>query len=55
MYFVKGGASDPYIRVMLLPDTRNRRETVVMDSELNPVYNQTFVFEGLPYGELVNR
>ena len=28
----EGGASDPYIRVMLLPDTKKRYETLVRES-----------------------
>ena len=50
-----GGASDPYIRVMLLPDTKRRYETTVLDETLNPVYDQTFTFKSLPYSELLNR
>jgi len=49
------GASDPYIRVMLLPDTKRRFETVVLDETLDPVYNQTFVFKNVPYNEVQNR
>eukprot|EP00794_Sanderia_malayensis_P012747 gene12747-14053_t len=49
------GASDPYIRVMLLPDTKRRFETMVLDDTLDPVYNQTFVFKGIPHSEISNR
>ncbi|XP_057292798.1 synaptotagmin 1-like [Hydractinia symbiolongicarpus] len=51
----EGGASDPYIRVMLLPDTKRRYETIVLDATLNPVYEQTFTFKNLPNSELLNR
>lgn len=54
IYFL-GGSSDPYIRVMLLPDTRKRFETMVIDDCLDPVYNQTFAFRNLPQSELLNR
>eukprot|EP00112_Aurelia_sp_Birch-Aquarium-sp1_P010756 Seg229.5 transcript_id=Seg229.5/GoldUCD/mRNA.D3Y31 product="Synaptotagmin 1" pseudo=true protein_id=Seg229.5/GoldUCD/D3Y31 len=49
------GTSDPYIRVMLLPDTKRRFETLVLDKTLDPVYNQTFVFKNVPYNEVQNR
>ncbi|XP_065667144.1 synaptotagmin-1 [Hydra vulgaris] len=51
----EGGASDPYIRVMLKPDTRRRYETIVLDKTLNPKYDQTFEFKKLPISELLNR
>ncbi|XP_065051858.1 synaptotagmin-2-like isoform X2 [Rhopilema esculentum] len=51
----EGGESDPYIRVMLLPDTKRRFETSVLDNTLDPVYNQTFVFNNVPYNEIQNR
>lgn len=40
---------------MLLPDTKKRFETIVIDDTLNPVYNQSFVFTKVPHSELLNR
>lgn len=54
-FIFTGGASDPYIRVMLLPDTKRRYETIVLDDTLDPVYNQEFVFKNLPFSEALNR
>ena len=49
------GASDPYVRIMVLPDTKKHFETLVIDDTLNPCYDQTFTFNNLPYNELINR
>ena len=50
-----GGYSDPYIRVMILPDKRKKFETKVQKRTLNPVYNETFVFKNMPYSDIENR
>lgn len=40
---------------MLLPDTKRRYETIVLDDTLDPVYDQEFTFKKLPFSELLNR
>ena len=40
---------------MLLPDTKRRYETTVLDDTLDPVYNQEFAFNNLPLSELQKR
>ena len=50
-----GGYSDPYVRVMLLPDKRKKFETKVQKRTLDPVYNETFHFKNLPYSDIGNR
>ncbi|XP_046844678.1 synaptotagmin 1-like isoform X2 [Xenia sp. Carnegie-2017] len=50
-----GGYSDPYIRVMILPDKRKKFETKVQKRTLDPVYNETFVFKNIPYSDIENR
>uniref|UniRef100_A0A3P9M8D1 Synaptotagmin n=1 Tax=Oryzias latipes TaxID=8090 RepID=A0A3P9M8D1_ORYLA len=46
-----GGTSDPYVRVLLLPDKKKKFDTKVHKKTLNPVFNETFVFK-VPYEEL---
>lgn len=46
-----GGTSDPYVRVLLLPDKKKKFDTKVHKKTLNPVFNETFVFK-IPYEEL---
>lgn len=46
------GTSDPYVRVCLLPDKKNKLETKVKHKTLNPRWNETFHFEGYPLYKL---
>ncbi|CAM9285852.1 unnamed protein product [Lampetra planeri] len=46
-----GGTSDPYVKVLLLPDKKKKFDTKVHKKTLNPVFNETFVFK-VPYEEL---
>lgn len=48
------GTSDPYVKVYLLPDRKNKHQTKVHRKTLNPDFNETFVF-GVPYVELDKR
>lgn len=50
-----GGTSDPYVRIMLLPDKKHKLETKVKHKSLNPVWNETFLFERFPYEKLRTR
>lgn len=40
-----GGTSDPYVKVLLLPDKKKKFDTKVHKKTLNPVFNETFVFK----------
>ncbi|XP_057314899.1 synaptotagmin-7-like [Hydractinia symbiolongicarpus] len=49
------GTSDPFVKVLLLPDKKNKLETRVKRKRLNPVWNEVFTFEGFPHQKLVQR
>ena len=40
------GFSDPYVKVMLLPDKKNKLTTNIKRKNLNPKWNETLSFEG---------
>lgn len=40
------GTSDPYVKIMLLPDKKNRLQTNIKRKNLNPRWNEIFAFEG---------
>jgi len=40
------GRSDPYVKVMLLPDKKNKLLTNIKRRNLNPRWNEVFAFEG---------
>ncbi|XP_025833213.1 synaptotagmin-10-like [Agrilus planipennis] len=48
------GSSDPYIKVYLLPDRKRKYQTKVHRKNLNPVFNETFIFS-VPFEELKQR
>ncbi|XP_049878717.1 synaptotagmin-10-like isoform X2 [Pectinophora gossypiella] len=48
------GSSDPYIKVFLLPDRKKKFQTKVHRKNLNPVFNETFLFS-VNYEELRQR
>ncbi|XP_076231389.1 synaptotagmin 1 isoform X2 [Calliopsis andreniformis] len=50
-----GGTSDPYVKVYLLPDKKKKFETKVHRKTLNPVFNETFTFKGVPYADAMNK
>lgn len=41
------GTSDPYVKILLLPDKRHKLVTKVKKKNLNPRWNESFLFEGL--------
>ncbi|XP_003703312.1 synaptotagmin-10 [Megachile rotundata] len=48
------GSSDPYVKVYLLPDRKKKHQTKVHRKNLNPVFNETFIFS-VSYEELRER
>lgn len=38
------GSSDPYVKVHLLPDRKRKCQTKVHRKNLNPIFNETFIF-----------
>ena len=40
------GTSDPYVKIMLLPDKRSKMSTSIKRLNLNPRWNEIFAFEG---------
>lgn len=50
-----GGTSDPYVKVYLLPDKKKKFETKVHRKTLSPIFNETFIFKGIPYADAMNK
>ncbi|KAJ9580044.1 hypothetical protein L9F63_004337, partial [Diploptera punctata] len=48
------GSSDPYVKVHLLPDRKKKFQTKVHRKNLNPVFNETFIFS-VGYEDLKQR
>nr|XP_053636671.1 synaptotagmin-17-like [Cherax quadricarinatus] len=46
--------SNPYVKICLLPDTKNSFQTTVKKKTQDPVFEETFSFE-LPYREVIRR
>ena len=40
------GTSDPYVKILLLPDKKHKLMTKVKKKNLNPRWNECFLFEG---------
>ncbi len=49
------GTSDPFVKVLLLPDKKHKLETRVKRKTLNPTWNEVFTFEGFPFQKLTTR
>ncbi|XP_043936092.1 synaptotagmin-11 isoform X2 [Protopterus annectens] len=45
-------SSDPYIKMTILPDKKHRVKTRVLRKTLDPVFDETFTFYGIPYSQL---
>jgi len=40
------GTSDPYVKILLLPDRKHKLLSNIKRKNLNPQWNETFAFEG---------
>ncbi|XP_041351689.1 synaptotagmin-7-like isoform X2 [Gigantopelta aegis] len=49
------GTSDPYVKIMLLPDKKHKLLTKVKKKNLNPHWNECFIFEGWPHNKLLEK
>jgi len=43
------GLTDPFVKLYLLPDKKPKYETKVHRKNLNPKFDQTFIFKNIPY------
>uniref|UniRef100_A0A914XJE8 Regulating synaptic membrane exocytosis protein 2 n=1 Tax=Plectus sambesii TaxID=2011161 RepID=A0A914XJE8_9BILA len=52
-----GSPRNPYVKMFLLPDRseRSRRQSNVLAGTLTPVWQQPFIYQGLPQATLVDR
>ena len=48
------GTSDPYVKIMLLPEKRSKMSTSIKRRNLNPRWNEIFAFEGWPVYSSLN-
>jgi len=46
------GSSDPYVKLQLLPDKRQKVKTRVMRRTLNPIFDEVFTFYGIDDNQL---
>ncbi|TKR77502.1 hypothetical protein L596_018463 [Steinernema carpocapsae] len=47
----RNGMSDPYVKLSILPERKQKFETKIKRKNLNPIFNETFLFN-IPYNEL---
>ncbi|XGW17221.1 hypothetical protein V3C99_002101 [Haemonchus contortus] len=50
----RNGMSDPYVKLCILPERKQKYETKIIRNSLNPVFNETFLFS-LPFNELQSK
>ncbi|MFH4979211.1 hypothetical protein AB6A40_005920 [Gnathostoma spinigerum] len=50
----RNGMSDPYVKVALLPEGKQRFETKIKRKSLNPHFDETFAFN-IPFAELPSK
>ncbi|XP_067111745.1 synaptotagmin-11-like [Osmerus mordax] len=48
----QAGSSDPYVKMTILPEKKNRVKTRVLRRTLDPVFDETFTFYGISYSSL---
>lgn len=49
------GTSDPYVKIMLLPDRKHRLVSNIRRKCLNPRWDEMFSFEGYPFAKLADK
>ena len=49
------GTSDPFVKILLLPDKKHKMETRIKRKNLNPTWNEVFRFEGFAHNKLLSR
>lgn len=49
------GTSDPYVKILLLPDKKHKLLTKKKKRNLNPRWNECFLFEGWPHNKLLEK
>lgn len=50
----RNGMSDPYVKLCILPERKQKYETKIIRNTLNPVYHETFLFN-IPFNELQSK
>ncbi|XP_023657292.1 synaptotagmin-11a [Paramormyrops kingsleyae] len=48
----QAGNADPYVKMTILPEKKHRVKTRVLRKTLDPVFDETFTFYGVPYSGL---
>ena len=51
----KSGTSDPYVTLFLLPHKEDIHRSKTHYKTLNPIFNESFTFEGIQYSEVMER
>ncbi|XP_015760692.1 PREDICTED: synaptotagmin-7-like [Acropora digitifera] len=49
------GTSDPFVKILLLPDKKHKMETRIKRKNLSPTWNEVFRFEGFAHSKLLSR
>uniref|UniRef100_A0A8C2GJW5 Synaptotagmin XIb n=2 Tax=Cyprinus carpio TaxID=7962 RepID=A0A8C2GJW5_CYPCA len=48
----QAGSADPYVKMTILPEKKHRVKTRVLRKTLEPAFDETFTFYGVPYSSL---